>query len=105
VAGPEIDQDVKMSRLAGLHPRAAEQPARASPSSRAASPIVNTNDIEKWLKRIDKRDQSTTTCSAYYSSNPDPLSIRTRRRIDVRNHAPRTSPIRARQILSLPKNR
>ena len=63
--------------------------------------VVNTNDVEKWLKRIDN-ETSDYYVLGYYSSNPDPL--RRTRRIEVRTTRPNVT-IRAREVLSLPPNR
>jgi VWFA-related protein len=59
--------------------------------------IVNSNDFDKGLKRIDN-ETSDYYVLGYYSSNPDPL--RRTRRIDVRTTRPGVT-VRAREEYSL----
>ena len=100
VAGPDIDQDVKTSDWLA-HTRERQNSLRVLAELTGGVAVVNTNDIEKWLKRIDN-ETSDYYVLGYYSSNLDPL--RRTRRIDVRTTRPNVT-IRAREILSLPKNR
>jgi len=100
VAGPDIDQDVKMSDWLA-HTRERQNSLRVLAELTGGIAVVNTNDVEKWLKRIDN-ETSDYYVLGYYSSNPDPL--RRTRRIDVRTTRPNVT-IRAREVLSLPPNR
>jgi hypothetical protein len=59
--------------------------------------VVNQNDFDKMLKRIDN-ETSDYYVLGYYSSNPDPL--RRTRRIEVRTTRPNIN-VRARETYSL----
>jgi hypothetical protein len=59
--------------------------------------VVNQNDFDKALKRIDN-ETSDYYVLGYYSTNPDPL--RRRRRIEVRTTRPNVS-IQARREYTL----
>ena len=100
VAGPDIDQDVKTSDWLA-HTRERQNSLRVLAELTGGIAVVNTNDVEKWLKRIDN-ETSDYYVLGYYSSNPDPL--RRTRRIEVRATRPNVT-IRARTTLSLPPNR
>jgi VWFA-related protein len=100
VAGPDIDQDMKMSDWLA-HTRERQNSLRVLAELTGGVAVVNTNDIEKWLKRIDN-ETSDYYVLGYYSSNLDPL--RRTRRVEVRTTRPNVT-IRAREFLSLPKNR
>jgi VWFA-related protein len=100
VAGPDIDQDVKMADWLA-YTRERQNSLRVLAELTGGVAVVNTNDIEKWLKRIDN-ETSDYYVLGYYSSNPDPL--RRTRRIEVRTTRPNVT-IRAREFLSLPRNR
>jgi hypothetical protein len=63
--------------------------------------VVNQNDFDKALKRIDA-ETSDYYVLGYYSSNPDPL--RRTRRIELRTTRPNVT-VRGREVLSLPPNR
>jgi len=100
VAGPDIDQDVKMSDWLA-HTRERQNSLRVLAELTGGVAVVNTNDIEKWLKRIDN-ETSDYYVLGYYSSNPDPL--RRTRRIELRTTRPNVT-VRGREVLSLPPNR
>jgi VWFA-related protein len=100
VAGPDIDQDVKMSDWLA-HTRERQNSLRVLAELTGGIAVVNTNDVEQWLKRIDN-ETSDYYVLGYYSSNPDPL--RRTRRIEVRTTRPNVT-VDARKILSLPPAR
>jgi VWFA-related protein len=80
VAGPDIDQDVNTSDW-NAHTRERQNSLRTLADLTGGTAVVNTNDIERWLKVIDN-ETSDYYVLGYYSSNPD-TRHRTRR-IDVR---------------------
>jgi VWFA-related protein len=96
VAGPDIDQDVKMPDWLA-HTRVRQDSLRTLAELTGGIAVVNTNDVEKWLKRIDN-DTSDYYVFGYYSSNPDPL--RRTRRIEVRTTRPNVT-INARKTYTL----
>ncbi len=96
VAGPDIDQDVKSSDWAA-HTRERQNSLRTLAELTGGFAIVNTNDVEKGLKRIDN-ETSDYYVLGYYSSNPDPL--RRTRRIELRTTRPDVT-VRGREIYSL----
>ena len=100
VAGPDIDQDVKMSDWLA-HTRERQDSLRVLAELTGGIAVVNTNDVDKWLKRIDN-ETSDYYVLGYYSSNPDPL--RRTRRIEVRTSRPNVT-IHAREIYSLRPDR
>ena len=96
VAGPDIDYDVKMSDW-NAYTRERQDSLRTLADLTGGIAVVNTNDIDKWLKRIDN-ETSDYYVLGYYSTNPDPL--RRTRQIEVRTTRPNVS-IRARETYSL----
>ena len=96
VAGPDIDYDVKMSDW-NAHTRERQDSLRTLADLTGGIAVVNTNDVDKWLKRIDN-ETSDYYVLGYYSSNPDPL--RRTRRVEVRTSRPNVT-IRARDSYSL----
>jgi VWFA-related protein len=84
VAGPGVDQDVNTSDWLA-HTRERHYSLRTLADLTGGFAIVNTNDVEKGLKRIDE-ETSDYYILGYYSSNPDPL--RRTRRIEVRTTRP-----------------
>jgi VWFA-related protein len=96
VAGPDIDQDVKTSDWLA-HTRERQNSLRTLAELTGGFAIVNTNDVEKGLKRIDD-ETSDYYVLGYYSSNPDPL--RRTRRIELRTTRPNVT-VSGRTIYSL----
>jgi VWFA-related protein len=84
VAGPGVDQDVNTSDWLA-YTRERQYSLRTLADLTGGFAIVNTNEIEKGLKRIDE-ETSDYYILGYYSSNPDPL--RRTRRIEVRTTRP-----------------
>ena len=96
IAGPDIDQDVKASDWLA-YVRETQDSLRVLAENTGGIAIVNQNDFDKGLKRIDN-ETSDYYVIGYYSTNPDPLK-RTRK-IDVRTTRPGVT-IRARETYSL----
>jgi VWFA-related protein len=84
VAGPDIDQDVKTSDWLA-HLRETQDSLRVLAEDTGGFAIVNQNDFDKGLKRIDN-ETSDYYVIGYYSSNPDPL--RRTRRLELRTTRP-----------------
>ena len=99
VAGPDIDQDVKASDW-NAYIRETQDSLRILAENTGGIAIVNQNDFDKGLKRIDN-ETSDYYVLGYYSSNPDPL--RRTRRLEVRTTRPGVT-IRARETYSLRPN-
>ena len=99
VAGPDIDQDVKMSDW-NAYLRETQDSLRVLAENTGGIAIVNQNDFDKGLKRIDN-ETSDYYVIGYYSSNPDPL--RRTRKLDVKTSRPDVS-IKARETYSLRPN-
>ena len=96
IAGPDIDQDVKMSDW-NAYVRETQDSLRVLAENTGGIAIVNQNDFDKGLKRIDN-ETSDYYVLGYYSTNPDPL--RKTRRIEVRTSRQGVT-IRARETYSL----
>ena len=96
VAGPDIDQDVNTSDWQA-YTRERQNSLLTLAELTGGLAVVNTNDIEKWLKRIDN-ETSDYYVLGYYSSNPDPM--RRTRRIEVRVTRPDVK-VNARESYSL----
>jgi VWFA-related protein len=87
VAGPDVDIDVPMQDwLAYI--RETQDSLRVLAEQTGGIAVVNQNDFDKALKRIDN-ETSDYYVLGYYSTNPDPL--RRRRRIEVRTTRPNVS--------------
>jgi VWFA-related protein len=80
VAGPDIDQEVDTAEW-NDHIRETQNSLRVLAEQTGGIAVVNQNDFDRALKRIDN-ETSDYYVLGYYSSNPDPLK-RTRR-IEVR---------------------
>jgi VWFA-related protein len=80
IAGPDIDQDVNMNDW-NAYVRETQDSLRMLAEQTGGIAIVNQNDFDKGLKRIDN-ETSDYYVLGYYSSNPDPT--RRTRRIEVR---------------------
>jgi VWFA-related protein len=96
IAGPDIDQEVNMNDW-NAYVRETQDSLRVLAEQTGGIAIVNQNDFDKGLKRIDN-ETSDYYVLGYYSSNPDPT--RRTRRIEVRTSRPNVT-IRARETYSL----
>ena len=96
IAGPDIDQDIKMGDW-NAYVRETQDSLRVLAENTGGIAIVNQNDFDKGLKRIDN-ETSDYYVIGYYSSNPDPL--RRTRKLDVKTSRPDVS-IKARETYSL----
>ena len=96
IAGPDIDQDIKMADW-NAYVRETQDSLRVLAENTGGIAIVNQNDFDKGLKRIDN-ETSDYYVLGYYSTNPDPL--RKTRRIEVRTSRQGVT-IRARETYSL----
>ena len=96
IAGPDIDQEVNMNDW-NAYVRETQDSLRMLAEQTGGIAIVNQNDFDKGLKRIDN-ETSDYYVLGYYSSNPDPT--RRTRRIEVRTTRPDVT-IRARETYSL----
>jgi VWFA-related protein len=76
VAGPDLDQEVETAEWQD-HIRETQNSLRVLAEQTGGIAVVNQNDFDKALKRIDA-ETSDYYVLGYYSSNPDPLK-RTRR--------------------------
>src|SRR5687767_3816886 len=84
IAGPDVDLDVPMQDWLAFV-RESQDSLRVLAEETGGIAVVNQNDFDKALKRIDN-ETSDYYVLGYYSSNPDPL--RRRRRIEVRSTRP-----------------
>jgi VWFA-related protein len=80
VAGQDIDEPVDPQEW-GEHLRKTQDTMRVLADDTGGIAVVNQNDFDKALKRIDA-DSSDYYVLGYYSSNPDPTHRR--RQIDVK---------------------
>jgi VWFA-related protein len=96
VAGPDVDVDVPMQDWLNFV-RQSQDSLRVLAEETGGIAVVNQNDFDRALKRIDA-ETSDYYVLGYYSSNPDPL--RRTRRIEVRTTRPNVS-IRARETYTL----
>ena len=80
VAGPDLDQDLDTAEWQD-HIRETQDSLRVLAEQTGGIAVVNQNDFDKALKRIDA-ETSDYYVLGYYSTNPDPLK-RTRK-IDVK---------------------
>ncbi len=76
VAGPDIDQEVETAEW-NDHVRVTQDSLRVLAEQTGGIAVVNQNDFDRALKRIDA-ETSDYYVLGYYSNNPDPLK-RTRR--------------------------
>ena len=96
VAGPDIDIDVPMQDWLA-YVRESQDSLRVLAEETGGIAVVNQNDFDKALKRIDN-ETSDYYVLGYYSTNPDPL--RRRRQIEVRTTRPNVT-IQARREYTL----
>ena len=87
VGGAEMDDEVDMVEW-NNHVRKTQDSLRVLAEETGGTAVVNQNDIEKALKKIDA-ETSDYYVLGYYSSNPDPT--RKRRAIDVKVNRPGVS--------------
>jgi VWFA-related protein len=81
-AGPDIDQEVDPVEW-DTHVRKEQDSLRSLAEQTGGLAIVNTNDFDKALKRIDA-ETSDYYVLGYYSSNPDPTQKRRQVEIKVK---------------------
>ena len=96
VAGPDMDDDVNTQDW-NAYLRETQDSLRVLAEETGGIAVVNQNDFDKALKRIDN-ETSDYYVLGYYSSNPDPL--RRTRRIEVRTTRPNAT-VRSREEYSL----
>jgi VWFA-related protein len=96
VAGPDVDVDVPMQDWLAFI-RQSQDSLRVLAEETGGIAVVNMNDFDKALKRIDN-ETSDYYVLGYYSSNPDPL--RRTRRIEIRTTRPNVT-VRARETYTL----
>src|SRR5687767_13592633 len=84
VAGPDVDEEVSTQDW-NTYVRETQDSLRVLAEETGGIAVVNQNDFNKALKRIDN-ETSDYYVLGYYSTNPDPL--RRRRRIEVRSTRP-----------------
>ena len=99
IAGPDIDQDINMTDWQAFV-RESQDSLRILAENTGGLAIVNQNDFDKGLKRIDN-ETSDYYVLGYYSSNPDPL--RRTRKLEVRTSRPDVT-VKARETYSLRPN-
>ena len=100
VAGPDIDQDVNTSDWLA-HTRERQHSLRTLADLTGGTAVVNTNDIDRWLKVIDN-ETSDYYVLGYYSGNPD--ARRRTRKIEVRTTRKNVI-VSAREVYSLRPDR
>jgi VWFA-related protein len=96
IAGPDVDVEVNMQDWLAFV-RQSQDSLRVLAEETGGIAVVNQNDFDKALKRIDN-ETSDYYVLGYYSTNPDPL--RRTRRIEVRTKRPNVT-IRARSSYTL----
>jgi VWFA-related protein len=84
VGGPDLDQNIDMVEWQN-HVTATQSSLRTLAELTGGIAVVNQNDFEKALKRIDA-ETSDYYMLGYYSNNPDPM--KKRRRIEVKVKRP-----------------
>ncbi len=96
VAGPDVDVEVPMQDWLS-YVRQTQDSLRVLAEETGGIAVVNQNDFDKALKRIDA-ETSDYYMIGYYSSNPDPL--RRTRRIEIRTTRPNIT-VRGRESYTL----
>ena len=99
IAGPDVDIDVNMQDWLAFV-RQSQDSLRVLAEETGGIAVVNQNDFDKALKRIDN-ETSDYYVLGYYSTNPDPL--RRTRRLEVRTTRPNVS-VRSRESYTLRPN-
>jgi VWFA-related protein len=84
VGGPDLDEKIDMVEWQN-HVTSTQNSLRTLAELTGGIAVVNQNDFEKALKRIDA-ETSDYYMIGYYSNNPDPL--KKRRRIEVKVNRP-----------------
>jgi VWFA-related protein len=80
VGGPDLDEDIDQTEWQD-HIRETQNSLRTIAEQTGGIAVINSNDFEKALKRIDA-ETSDYYVLGYYSSNPDPT--KKRRNIEIR---------------------
>src|SRR5262249_10846083 len=88
VDGPDIDQTTLDSRDWQDHVRETQNSLRTIAELTGGIDVINQNNVEPALKRIDN-EMSDYYLVGYYSSNPDPLKKRRTIEIRVKSSAKR----------------
>jgi len=99
IAGPDVDVDVNMQDWLAFV-RQSQDSLRVLAEETGGIAVVNQNDFDKALKRIDN-ETSDYYVLGYYSTNPDPL--RRTRRLEVRTTRPNVT-VRSRESYTLRPN-
>jgi VWFA-related protein len=84
VAGPDLDDEIDPVEW-GTHVRKTQDSLRVIAEQTGGIAVVNQNDFDKALKRIDA-ETSDYYVLGYYSTNPDPL--RRTRKIEIKTKRP-----------------
>jgi VWFA-related protein len=84
VGGPDLDEQIDMTEWQD-YVRTSQDSLRVLAEQTGGIAVVNQNDFDKALKRIDN-DTSDYYVLGYYSSNPDPT--RRRRKIEIKVKRP-----------------
>jgi VWFA-related protein len=84
VGGPDLDEQIDMTEWQD-YVRASQDSLRVLAEQTGGIAVVNQNDFDKALKRIDN-DTSDYYVLGYYSSNPDPT--KRRRKIEIKVKRP-----------------
>jgi VWFA-related protein len=84
VGGPDLDEQIDMTEWQD-YVRTSQDSLRVLAEQTGGLAVVNQNDFDKALKRIDN-DTSDYYVLGYYSSNPDPT--RRRRKIEIKVKRP-----------------
>jgi VWFA-related protein len=87
VGGPDLDEQIDMTEWHD-YVRTSQDSLRVLAEQTGGIAVVNQNDFDKALKRIDN-DTSDYYVLGYYSSNPDPT--KRRRKIEIKVKRPGTN--------------
>lgn len=87
VGGPDLDEKIDMTEWQD-YVRTSQDSLRVLAEQTGGIAVVNQNDFDKALKRIDN-ETSDYYVVGYYSSNPDPT--KKRRRIEIKLKRPNTN--------------
>ena len=87
IAGADLDEQLSPVEYS-THVRKTQDSLRVLAEETGGIAVVNQNDFDKALKRIDA-ETSDYYVLGYYSSNPDPL--RRRRKVEIKTTRPNLS--------------